>query len=300
MRSNNFQYLVKQGIVSVWHNRLMSFASFCILMVSLLLITLAVLVMADVGTVIGNIEQKNEILVYVVNEATQSDISHISDVLRSNPNTSNVVFYSKEEAWEDQKEKMPEYAELFEYLETNPMPNTFKVTISDLTKVDATVTQFENIEGVESVTAPYDFASFLVSMRTTLTAIGFAVLFALVMVSLVIVYNSARSSVFSRRVEIGIMKYVGATNSFIRIPFFIEGMFIGVLAGVAAWILTQIAYNSIVSLFADDLTIWQVLGMVDIISFDSVKWLVLLADCAAGAFLSATGTLFSMRKHLKV
>lgn len=300
MKTNNFTYLVKQGVVSVWYNRMMSIASFCILMVSLLLITLATLIMADVGVVIGNIEQKNEILVYVTGEATQGEISHITDVLQTNSYVDSVVFYSKEEAWADQKEKMPEYEKLFEYWDQNPMPNTFRVTINDLTKIDSAVAQIETVEGVESISAPYDFASFLVSMRTTFTAIGTAVLVALIIVSLVIVYNSTRSSVFSRRVEISIMKYVGATNSFIRIPFFIEGIFIGILSGVASWLLSMVAYNSLVSLFAGDLTIWQVLGMVDIIDFGSISWIVLLANCFAGAFLSATGTILSMGKHLRV
>lgn len=300
MKTSNLSYLVKQGVVSVWHNRMMSFASFCIMMVSLLLLGLSTLVAIDINVVIGNIEERNEVLVYVPGDTEQTALNHIEDVIKTNDNVSAVVFYSADEAWADQKAEMSDYAELFDYLSENPMPHTFKVTVADLTRMSTTVEQFQTIDGIESVTAPYDYATFLVSMRTTLGFIGGAVLIALVVVCLVIVYNSTRTSVFARRKEISIMKYVGATNSFIKIPFFIEGMFIGILAGIASWGLTKLAYEAIVTFFSDDVTIWQVLGLVNIIPFDSVTWIVLGLNCLAGALLGALGTIFSMGKHLRV
>jgi cell division transport system permease protein len=100
--------------------------------------------------------------------------------------------------------------------------------------------------------------------------------------------------------EISIMKQVGATPAFIRFPFFIEGMFIGVLAGVAACFLTKITYSAVVELFAENLTIWQILGLVNIIQFDNIFWWALLFNCVAGALISALGTVFSMGKYLKV
>ena len=186
MRGSNFSYLVKQGIVSVWHNRMMSFASFCIIMVSLLLISLAMLIAADLNVVIGNAEDKNEVLVYVDN-ADADALLHIEETIKSNPYTERVVFYSKEEAFEAQKERMEDYAEVLNALKENPMPDTFRVTVNDLKKMNEVKRTFETIEGVEKVSAPYDFASVLVSLRTTLTIIAGAMLVALVIVSIVIV-----------------------------------------------------------------------------------------------------------------
>lgn len=300
MKGSNFTYLVKQGITSIWHNGLMSFASFCILMVSLLLIGLATLLMVNTGIVMDNIEAKNEILVYVEGSINDNEQAHIYDALDNNPNTEKVVFYSKEEAWADKQEEMSEFAPLFSYLEDNPMPHTYRVTIKDLTIINNTVNEFSTIEKVVQVSAPYDYANFLVDIRTTLTLIASAVLAALIVVCVVIVYNSTRTSVFARRKEINIMKYVGATNAFIKIPFFIEGMFIGIIAGVASWGLTKLTYDAVIQIFSEDLTIWQVLGMVNIIPFDDVTWYVLAFNCAAGALLGALGTVFSMGKHLKV
>lgn len=299
MRGSNFSYLVKQGIVSVWRNRMMSFASFCVIMVSLLLISLAALIAADLNVVIGNAEDKNEVLVYV-DDADEDALLHIEEAIKSNSYTERVVFYSKEEAFEAQKERMEEYAEVLNSLRENPLPDTFRVTVNDLSKMNEVKRAFESIDGVEQVSAPYDFATVLVSLRTTLSIIAGAMLIALVIVSVVIVYNAARTSVFARRKEIGIMKSVGATNSFIKFPFFIEGMFIGVVAGAVSWLLTKIAYEALVSFFAGDLTIWQVLGLSNVIQFDDVRWYMLAFNCLVGALLSAIGTVFSMGKHLKV
>lgn len=299
MRGSNFSYLVKQGVVSVWRNRMMSFASFCIIMVSLLLISLAALVAMDINVVIGSAEDKNEVLVYVL-DVPEGRLVQIEEELKNNGYTQSVAFYSKEEAFEAQKEKMQDYADLLEALAENPMPDTFRVTLKDISAINDAKATFERIEGVDEVSAPYDFASVLISLRTTLTIIAGAMLIALVIVCIVIVYNSARTSVFARRKEIGIMKSVGATNSFIKFPFFIEGMFIGVIAGVMSWYLTKLTYDALVSFFAGDITIWRVLGFSNIIRFDEVMWLALAFNCIVGAVLSAIGTVLSMGKHLKV
>ena len=299
MKGSNFRYLVRQGVVSVWQNRLMSFASFCILMVSLLLIGLSVLVSIDMGIIIGNIENTNEIIVFVYNETPESELSYISDVLRNFDRNGSVRFQSKEDTWELMRSSYG--AEFYELFETdNPMPQTFIVTLSDITRINEAVRRFEQIEHVEQVSAPHDFANFLISIRNTFAVIGVAVMAALITVCLVIIYNTARTSVFARRMQISIMKHVGATNAFIKFPFFIEGMFIGVIAGVASWGLTRVAYESVVALFSEDIMIIEILGLYNLINFSHINWYVLAANCLVGAMLGAIGTVLSMGKHLKV
>ena len=300
MRMSNFGYLVKRGVGSVFKNAMMSIASFCVLLVSLLLVGLSVLLAVDIGVVLSNIEEKNEIDVYVYGDVEQSVLTHITDAINNNPNTYGVVFYSKDEAWADKQEEMPEMAELFEYLPENPMPHTFRVTVSDISYISQTAEEFATIEGVEKVSAPYDFASALVNIRSTLAAIGISLLVVMIITSIIIIYNSIRSSVYARKKEINIMKVVGATNAFVKIPFFIEGMFIGIVAGVASWFLTKVVYEAIVQLFKDDVTIWEIFGLVNVIPFDSVTWYVLAANCVLGALLGAIGTIISTGKYVKV
>lgn len=300
MRTSNVTYLVKKGISSIWKNFLMSFASFCILMVSLLLVSCAVLLMMNVNKIISNIEDTNEITIYLKEDISDKQVEHIKSVLEKNQDITDVKYYSKEQALDDFRDNMAEYSELLDYLDKNPMPETFLVRVKDLSKIRHVVNTVNDIEGVEQTKAPYDFASVLVQIRNTFTLIGGAVLIALVVVSIVIVSNSIRTSVFARRNEISIMRYVGATSGFIKAPFFVEGMFIGILAGAAAWGLTWLIYDSVFALFSADLTVWQMFGFYGLTPFGDIMWYVLAVNCAAGALLGAVGTVFSTGKYLKV
>ena len=300
MRTSNVTYLVKKGISSIWKKFLMSFASFCILMVSLLLVSCAVLLMMNVNKIMSNIEDTNEITIYLKEDISDKQVEHIKSVLEKNQDITDVKYYSKEQALDDFRDNMAEYSELLDYLDKNPMPETFLVRVKDLSKIRHVVNTVNDIEGVEQTKAPYDFASVLVQIRNTFTLIGGAVLIALVVVSIVIVSNSIRTSVFARRNEISIMRYVGATSGFIKAPFFVEGMFIGILAGAAAWGLTWLIYDSVFALFSADLTVWQMFGFYGLTPFGDIMWYVLAVNCAAGALLGAVGTVFSTGKYLKV
>ncbi len=300
MKTSNVTYLIKKGISSVWKNIVMSFASFSILLVSLLQVSCAVLFILNVNIVMSNIEDTNELTIYVKEGATDAQVAHIKDVLENNRDLTDVKYYSKEDALDDFREDMQEYSELLDYLEENPMPETFLARVTDLSKIRYTVDVISGIEGVEQVKAPYEFAGALVNIRNTVTGITAAVLATLIVVSIVIVSNTIRTSVFARRNEISIMKYVGATNGFIKLPFFVEGMFIGILAGAGAWGLTWVIYDSIFALFGDNLSLWQMFGLYGLIPFSDIIWPLLAINCAAGALLGAVGTVISMGKYLKV
>lgn len=301
MRTSNVSYLVKKGITSVWKNFVMSFASFCILLVSLLQVSVTVLFMLNVNIIMKNIENTNEITIYVKDGATQEQKDHIQDVLEKDENLTDIAYKSSEEALEEFKATLDDVAVLFDYLPKNPMPETFLVRVKDLTKISYSVAAISSIDGVDQVKAPYEFAAALVNIRDTFSIIIIAMLVTLIAVSIVVVSNTIRTSVFARREEISIMKYVGATNGFIKLPFFVEGMFIGVLAGCASFGLAWFIYNSVFSLFsAENFSLWQMFGFFNLIPFNKIMWIVLAANCLAGALLGAAGTVISTGKYLKV
>lgn len=302
MRTSNVSYLVKKGISSVWKNFVMSFASFSILLVSLLQISVAVLVMMNVNIIMGNIEDTNQLVVYVKKGTSDAGVAHIREVLTNNSGLTDIEYVSKEDAQKEFIESFlgDDLADLMSHLEENPMPESFKVRVTDVEKIRPIVAAINSLEGVEKVKAPYDFADALVDIRNTFSVIVIAVLLTLVLVSIVIISNTIRSSVFARRNEITIMKYVGATDGFIKLPFFVEGMFVGILAGAAAWGLTWFIYDSIFSLFTGNFTLWEMFGFFNLIPFDNVCWQVLAINCGAGALLGAVGTIISMGKYLKV
>ena len=265
---NNLSYLIKQGIRSVWKNRFMSFASLCIMTVSLILVGMSAIVMLDCGIILDNVSDKNEISVYLNDDA---DIKHIGEVLKSNTLTEKVDFVSAEEGLKKMVEQYSEQKDLFENLPYNPVPATYM-----------------------------DFAGFIKDLRTTFTIIGIVLIVALGTVSVIIISNTTRLSVFSRRKEIAIMRIVGATNSFIKTPFFVEGLFIGLLSGLLSWFVTKLVYENLYNLFTQNLGMWNALGMGDILQFSEIGWYVLAACCGAGALLGAIGTVLSTGKYLKV
>ena len=300
MRTSNVSYLIKKGVSSVWKNFIMSFASFCILLVSLFQVSLTVLVMMNINIIMKNIEDTNEIAIYLKEDISEAQVKKIQNILEENDYLTDVRYISKEQGLEDFKENMGEYSDLLSYLDENPIPETFLVRVKDLSKMKLSITAISSIDGIEKLKVPSDFTDALINIRNTFTVIVIAIMATLVVVSIVIVSNTIRTSVFSRRNEISIMKYVGATDSFIKLPFFVEGTFIGILSGVAAWGLTWFVYDSVFSLFTDNPSLWEMFGFFNIIPFDGISVFVLLINCAAGALLGAIGTVISMGKYLKV
>ena len=301
MKINSFRYLVSQGIKSIWTNRMMSFASFCIMLVSLLMVGVSVLMSINLNRIIGGIEDQSEVVVQITDDISDEAIQELQEQIEMIPNVNTVEFYSKEEAWENMMEDMTEEEqELFQYADDNPLPDTFRLTVTDIQRMSETTTQIETFDNVESTRSPTAFADVLISIRRILAIISAAIVLALIIVCLIIISNTTRTSVFARRKEINIMKYVGATNSFIRIPFFVEGMIVGILAAAGALLLTKFAYEGVYNIFNDDFRLWNILGVQNLYSFDDLFWPITIAYAVAGALIGAVGTSISAGKHLKV
>lgn len=301
MKVSGFKYLVKQGVENIWKNRMMAFASFCVLLVSLLLVGVASLVYANLSSMIGGVEDKNEIVVYLNDGITDEEISTVKGRLDQIENISSVTFYSKEESFEDLKKSMSDYEMLFDSLgDDNPLIDAYRVQVKDIEKISDTIIQVESIEQVYSIRAPMDFVNILMDLRKIITVVCSVVICALVVISVVIIANTTKASVYSRRAEIQIMKYVGATNSFIRIPFFVEGMITGFFAGLLALIITWFSYDSLVDLMTGQADIVSVIGMNSIIQFGDVAWITAILYLVIGTLFGAVGSVIAMRKHLNV
>lgn len=301
MKVSSFRYLVSQGFKGIWKNKMMTFASFCILLVSLLLVGISCLTAINLTRVIGGIEDQSEVVVVVKDNTTDEDMKTLEQRLNEIPNVNTVALYSKDEAWKNMLKGMTdEEKEFFQYADDNPLPDTYKITVKDIQKMAETTTQIETFDNVDSTQSPTAFADILISIRRIFTIVAAALVLALVIVSLIIISNTTRASVFARRKEINIMKYVGATNSFIRIPFFVEGMIVGILAACGALFLTKFAYEGVYSIFNENFSLWSILGVQNLYSFNDLFVPVCLAYLIAGAVIGAIGTSFSTGKHLKV
>lgn len=301
MKISGIRYLTKQGFENVWKNRMMAFASFCVLLVSILLVGISILFYININSMIGGVENKNEVIVYLDDNTTNAQILEMQSLLEQMDNVDKVEFYSKDKAFEDMKKSMNEYEELFTSLEgDNPLPDSFRLKIKDITLTSETVTLIGELDHVYSIRAAYDFVNILTEMKKIITLIASAIIIALAIVSMVIISNTTKASVFARRNEISIMKYVGATNAFIRIPFFVEGMITGMAAGVVATIITWIGYDAVVKLLTEEVNILNIIGTGSILPFSDIIIKVALSYIISGAIIGALGSVLSTRKHLNV
>ncbi len=301
MKVSGVKYLIEQGVDNVWKNRMMAFASFCVLLVSLLLVGFSVLAYYNVNSIIGGIESKNEVIVYLDDNTDDPTLEQIGADLRALPNVADVSFYSKEEAFESLKSTMAEYEVLFESLgDDNPLVDAYRIKVDEISQIAGTITEIEKMDHIYSIRAPYDFVNILVQLRMILTWVMGAIILAMIIVSMVIISNTTKASVFARREEIQIMKYVGATNAFIRFPFFVEGMITGFFAGCGALVITWLVYDSIVNILQNQVDLLSIIGMGSIIQFSDIYLIVSLAYVCGGALIGAMGSVICTRRHLNV
>ncbi len=301
MKISSFNYLIRQGFKGIWRNKMMTFASFCILLVSLIMVGFSILISINLDKIIGNIEEQSEVAVVVRDKVSNNDMLKLQEKIEEIPNVSEVDLYSRDQAWKDMMDKMTDaQKDYFKYADDNPLPDVFRLKVKDIEKLNDTTSQIETFEGVESVQSPKEFADILINFRRIFVIVAIAIVIALILVSLIIISNTTRASVFTRRKEINIMKYVGATNSFIRIPFFIEGMVVGLIASVCALLITKFSYEGVYKILRDDHQLFGFFGFNNIYSFDSMFWAVTISYLVAGAFIGAIGTSISTGKHLKV
>ena len=301
MKLSGVRYLTKQGFDNVWKNRMMAFASFCVLFVSILLVGLSILFYVNLNSIIGGIENKNEIIVFLDEDITKQQTDEVGKKLKQMDNIKSISFYSKKQAFDDMKSSMAEYEEIFDSLgDDNPLIDSYRVKIKDISQTDATVDSLNEIDHVYRIRAPYDFVNILSEMKKIVTIIATAIIVALAIVSMVIISNTTKASVFARRNEISIMKYVGATNAFIRIPFFVEGMITGIIAGMVATLITWMGYDAVVELLTKEVNILNIIGMGSIIPFAEIAFKVAGLYIIAGALVGAVGSVLSTRKHLNV
>lgn len=301
MRVSGVRYLLGKGVENIWKNRMMAFASFCVLLISLLLVGISVLFFINISSMVGGVEDKNEVVIYLQEDTTDMEISDLYGQLTRMDNIAEVTFYSKEDAFADMKASMTDAEMLFDSMgNDNPLVDAYRIRVADISRIDETLMWIDTLEHIESVSAPIDFVNILTELRRIITIVCGVIIGALVIISIVIIANTTKASVFSRRAEIQIMKYVGATNSFIRIPFFVEGMVTGLLAGCGALAITWFGYDALIDLLTGETNLTAIFGMNSIVRFEDVMIPVIAAYLGAGTLFGALGSVFAIRKHLNV
>lgn len=302
MNWSSFKYLARQGLHSMVKNRLMSAASIGVLTVCLLITGVAGLFTLNVGSLMDYLGSQNETVVYLDEDLTDEGLAAVDSALRAISGLREVTYVSKDEALERMKESMGESAYLFDVFEgsENPFLANYRVVLDDVSDLPEIQPQLEAIEGVTSVGAPMQLSEMFTSIHQGVSLVCVVLVAVLGFVSVVVISNTIRLTVFARRKEINIMKYVGATNGFIRLPFFVEGMTSGFISGCIASAAVLGGY-ALVLYFSQRLEgLWETVIGASLLSMGQVWYFVVGGFLLFGVLIGSLGTAVSVRKHLKV
>ncbi|MBR6552956.1 MAG: permease-like cell division protein FtsX [Clostridia bacterium] len=295
MRGFRLGYLTREGFKNIWVNRFLSVATILVLVACLIIVGTGSLIFLNINSLLDLIEGQNVVMVYVQDEATDFETESLGLQLQNMSNIKNVEFVPREEAFENQKEQFGDKAALLEGLSAEILPDAYKVVVDDLSMFDSTVKEIKKLESVLQVRENSDLASKVETIRNAVSYISLGIIAILFFVSMFIVSNTIRITIYNRRLEISIMKAVGATNSFIRWPFLVEGVLLGLISAVVSLVLEYVVYSVALIWFAD---LMSTLGGTPVEFLDYI-WFFLAVFGFIGVVIGTTGSLISLNKYLK-
>ena len=296
MRFNVISYLIGEGLSNIFKNKKSTISSLMIMCATMIVFGLFFVIGENINSFVANVAEAQGISVFLDINVTDTQIEEVGNEILSIDGVKNVEYVSQEEAYEIMKERMGEDA--VEGYDATAFPVSYLVTLTDLElneEIQDAISQIENVDDIESSNQTI---AQIIRLARGVRIVTAVILALLIIISISIIANTIKLTVHARRKEISIMKYVGATNSFIRWPFLVEGIILGIVAGIISVILIGSAYTYIANQMSNSdfmLTLgWRML------SFKEMFNLILLVYLAIGAGIGAIGSTISMRKYLEV
>ncbi|UYJ35234.1 MAG: permease-like cell division protein FtsX [Oscillospiraceae bacterium] len=300
MRFSSFTYLVGQGLHNLRANRLMTFASMGVLTVCMLLIGAAYLLGVNIDYMVEYIGNQNETVIYM-DDATEDQIAAADAAIRNTPHVVGVTYMSPEDVLATYGDMLKDYTNLQQvFQDDNPFTPNYRVTVDDPDNIEAVSAQLMQIDGVASVKAPLAMADTFTSLQRVINYACYGIVAVLAIVSIVVINNTIKITVFNRRKEIGIMKLVGATNGFIRFPFFVEGVTSGLISAALASGIVCGAYYALCRWYAENPSNLSQMFGGQLVPLENVWYYIVGGFVLLGFVLCGLGTATSIRKHLNV
>lgn len=294
MKLSSIGYLIKEGFRNIWNNRMMSLASVVVLVSCLIITGAAALLSLNVNALIADIGDDNQITVYLKPELSDLDSVKLGAELKKISNIESCRYRSRDDVLKEYEKTLG--PNLYDAMQGdgNPFGNEYKLSLKDLSKYHQTVSKIKKLDGVDKVSDRSDIAGKLTKLNYFVTIVGLWVVLILAVVTLFIISNTIKMTMYARRFEIGIMKSVGASNAFVRIPFIIEAMFIGLLSGLLASAALLSMYTPV------RLAASSVIGMIGTatLPFESVWLPTLLSLSGIGVVIGLLGGFISITRYL--
>ncbi|CDB31191.1 MAG: permease-like cell division protein FtsX [Oscillospiraceae bacterium] len=295
MKSNNFGYLLKEGVRGIFLHGFMSFAAVCVTVACLIIIGSFSMLLYNLNIMVAEVEQDAEILVYIDENYTEAEAKSVGSKINMIENVHQATFVSRQQALEEFVAKQGNEA-AFQGIQADVLRDRFIVTLEDNNRMKETVPMIEAVSGVDEVNAPYRVAEAFATVQHILRIVSAAVIILLLVVSLLIISNTVKLAMYDRRDEIAIMKMVGATNAFIRFPFVVEGFLLGMFGAAMAFFLEWGLYNALVSWIGKV----DALNLLQFVPFAELLWPMMGTFGAAGLFVGIFGSFTSIRRFLDV
>ena len=294
-RANCFVYSLSDGLKGVFHNMMMSLISFSMLLGSLLVVGSLVMIVLNIDAVIESVGDRNEILIYVSEDATDPEIETVANAVTRIEHVETYSFVSRESALDSMKEELEDYPSVLEGLEKdNPLRDGFRIRVDDPENADAVAKALAGIPKVEKVRARADVIESFLRMRNAVNLISVGLMVLLGVISFFIMMNTIRISAYTRREEIGIMRMVGADKSMIRLSFVTEAVIISLAGSLTAFALTALIYNELLARTLENT------GLLQVIPFSENAFVMLLGFVAGSLLIGVAGSLVSINRYLKV
>jgi Cell division protein len=294
MRISTFGYFFGEGFKSVNRNRMMSLASVSTVMASLLILGIFFITMSNVNYMVKNVESGVEIKVFLKNDATNDQKSAIETEMKKAEGVTDVSFESKQEAMENFKKQLGDNGDLVAGVDPEKvMPNSYIIKMEGPKYVDNVVQKLKTMDGIDEIKDGRQFLDKLMNITNFIKTLGITLMVILLVVAVFLISNTIKLTVMARRREIGIMKYIGATNWFIRWPFVVEGVLLGLLGALVSGAIVGYGYTIAVDALTKNLIV-GLLSPIDVIPTMLAMFGVI------GVGLGFLGSTLSMRKFLNV
>lgn len=294
MKINKLGYLLKEGFKSIFTHGFMSFASVTIIVACLIIMGSFGLLALNIDAIIKDLEDENQMIAFVDEALSDADALSIAPSIEKLPNVSQVEFVSREQAMEEFKQEYQESS--FEDIEAEVFRHRYVIYMDDLTIMKTTKADVEGVEGIAEVSASIEIAEGFIIVRNIVSAVSLILVAILAVVSVFIMANTIKLATFSRRDEIAIMKMVGANDSFIRFPFVVEGLVLGLVGGGIAFGIEWGLYT----LVSDKVMAGIVGSIVNVIPFSELLVPVLAVYLGIGFLVGTFGSAIAIRNYLKV
>ena len=294
MRMSRFFFLLGQGIKNIFTHGFMSFASVAVITACLFIMGCFSLLTLNIDNMIAEMQSQNRVIAYVDEALDEDEARALESKVSKVANIETCEFVTREEAMTSFESDYD--ADLFENIDSSVFRHRYVLSLTDLSLMQETKADLEGIDGIADVRAHLDYAEKFVTLRNIVSIVSVILVVTLIVVSLFIMTNTIKLATFTRREEIAIMRMVGATNGFIRLPFVVEGLVLGALGGAVAYGLVALVYH----LATEKLLAAMAFGFVVLVPFSTVALPLLGVFLGVGILVGVLGGVSAIRNYLKV